>query len=60
MLSRLDQREIGSGRDEQAQRSLRQLKRMSGEVPGAAVIIQTDDKAPVELARMVLKAVGWA
>jgi hypothetical protein len=60
LLTRLDQREIGSGRDEQAQRSLRQLKRMSGEPAGAATIIQTDDKAPTELTRMVLKAVGWA
>ena len=59
-MTRLDQREIGSGRDEQAQRSLRQLKRMSGELAGAALIIQTDDKAPAELARMVLQAVGWA
>jgi hypothetical protein len=60
LLTRLDQREIGSGRDEQAQRSLRQLKRISGEPPGAAVVIQTDGKTPVELARVVLRTVGWA
>ena len=58
-MQRLDQREIGSGRDAQARRSLRQLKRISDETPGAAIIVPTDDRTPAELARIVLKAAGW-
>ena len=59
LMRRLDQREIGSGRDAQARRSLRQLKRISDETPGAAIIVPTDDRTPAELARIVLKAAGW-
>jgi hypothetical protein len=59
LMQRIDQREIGSGRDAQARRSLRQLKRISEEAPGTAMIVQTDDKTPAELAQIVLKAVRW-
>jgi hypothetical protein len=59
LMHRLDQREIGSGRDAQARRSLRQLKRISEETPGAAIIVPTDDKTPTELAQIVLKAARW-
>lgn len=59
LMQRLDQREIGSGRDAQARRSLRQLRHISDETPGATIIVPTDDKTPAELARIVLKAVRW-
>lgn len=60
LAKRLDQREIGSGRDEQMLRSLRQLERMSGEPPGTFVVVPTDDKSPAELAQIVLQTVGWS
>jgi predicted ATP-dependent serine protease len=59
LMQRIDQREIGSGRDAQARRSLRQLKRVSEEAPSAAMIVRTDDKTPAELAQIVLKALRW-
>jgi hypothetical protein len=59
LMQRLDQREIGSGRDAQARRSLRQLKRISDEAPSEAIVVPTDDKAPAELAQIVLKTAGW-
>jgi hypothetical protein len=59
LMRRIEQREIGSGRDAQARRSLRQLKRISDEAPGATIVVPSDDKTPAELAQIVLKAVRW-
>ena len=59
LLQRVDRREIGSGRDEQAQRSLRQLNRISAEPTGTSIVVQTDDKTPADLAEIVLKAARW-
>lgn len=59
LLARVARREIGSGADEQAQRSLRQAKRMASENGEGAIIVPADDKAPVDLAATLLRQVGW-
>ena len=59
ILARLAQREIGSGAEEQAQRSLRQARRMAGEDAGGVFVLPTDGKLPEELARIILREVGW-
>jgi|EndMetStandDraft_5_1072996.scaffolds.fasta_scaffold296047_1 hypothetical protein len=59
LLGRLAQREIGSGANEQAQRSLRQSRRMASEDAEGVVVLLTDGKAPVELAQIVLQKTGW-
>lgn len=59
LLARLEQREIGSGADEQAQRSLRQARRMASEDTDGIVVLSTDGKRPAELAEIVLRKIGW-
>ena len=59
LLARVAQREIGAGADEQAQRSLRQAKRMAGEAGEGMIAVPTDGKTPAELAATVLREVGW-
>lgn len=59
LLGRLARREIGSGADEQAQRSLRQARRMASECSEGVIGLPTDGKEPTELAEIVLKKVGW-
>ncbi|KKX28205.1 AAA family ATPase [Rhizobium sp. LC145] len=59
LLARLAQREIGSGAEEQAQRSLRQARRMANEDGEGAIILPTDGKAPAELAGIILQKTGW-
>ncbi|MET3578381.1 ribose 1,5-bisphosphokinase PhnN [Mesorhizobium robiniae] len=59
ILARLAQREIGSGAQEQVQRSLRQARRMASEDAGGALVVPTDGKAPQELAETILRKVGW-
>jgi hypothetical protein len=58
LLARLNQREIGSGRNEQIERSLRQARRMAEKTDGV-IVVQTDGKTPQELGRIVLRQVGW-
>jgi hypothetical protein len=60
LIQRLDQREIGSGRDAQVQRTLRQAKRLADEAAEGLLVIETDGRAPTELARTVLDKLGWA
>lgn len=59
LLARLAQREIGSGAEEQAQRSLRQARRMANGDGEGAIILPTDGKAPAELAGIILQKTGW-
>jgi hypothetical protein len=59
LIERLDKREIGSGRDEQIARTLRQAKRIAGEAANKAIIVLTDGKRPAELAADVIARVPW-
>lgn len=59
LLARLAQREIGSGADEQTQRSLRQARRMAGDVTEGVIVLPTDGQGPAELAQIILKTAGW-
>ena len=59
LLARLARREIGSGADAQAQRSLRQARRMASAVENGAIAVPTDGKTPAELAALLLVQVGW-
>lgn len=59
LLARLAQREIGSGADEQAQRSLRQARRMASEDAEDVILLPTDGKTPAELAKIILQKTGW-
>lgn len=59
LLARLERREVGSGADEQAQRSLRQARRMASEDTEDIVVLSTDGKRPAELAETILQKTGW-
>ncbi|CAN7558251.1 hypothetical protein LJR090_004713 [Bosea sp. LjRoot90] len=59
LLQRLDRREAGAGRDAQIERSLRQAKRMAGDVADGFIVVDTDGRTPAELAHDVLGKVGW-
>jgi predicted kinase len=59
LLARLAQREIGPGADAQAERSLRQARRMANENAEGLIVVATDGRTPVELARIVLAKTGW-
>ncbi len=58
LLARLDHREIGSGRNEQIERSLRQARRMAEKSDGI-IVVQTDGKTPQELGWTILQQVSW-
>ena len=59
LLVRLAQREIGSGAEEQVQRSLRQARRMANEDGEGMIALSTDGRLPAELATMILQKVDW-
>jgi hypothetical protein len=59
LIARLDQREIGLGRDEQVQRALQQARRMASEPPEGVLFVPTDGKSPSELAETLLHEIGW-
>ncbi len=59
LLARLARREIGSGADEQAQRSLRQARRIASEDTEGVIVLPTDGKEPAELAEIILREAGW-
>jgi predicted kinase len=59
LIARLDRREIGSGRDAQAQRTLRQARRMAGEQVDGLLLVPTDGMTPQTLAAAILRMVGW-
>jgi broad-specificity NMP kinase len=59
LITRLDKREIGSGRNEQIERTLRQAQRMATEQPTGAILVAVDGKTPQVTAAEILKEVGW-
>ncbi|MGE0213766.1 MAG: hypothetical protein AB7S41_18920 [Parvibaculaceae bacterium] len=59
LLDRLARREIGSGAEDQAQRSLRQARRMAREDAKDVLVVPTDDRTPPDLAETVLRQVDW-
>ncbi len=59
LAERLSRREIGSGAEEQLQRTLRRARRMAGENREGLLCIPTDGKGPAELADTILRAAGW-
>lgn len=59
LLERLARRETGSGADEQAQRSLRQARRMASQDTDGLIVLPTDGKGPAELAAAVLALTYW-
>jgi hypothetical protein len=59
LIERLQIREVGSGRDEQIERSLRQSRRMEAQGSTDVLSVPTDDRAPQDLAVTILDAVGW-
>ncbi len=59
LLSRLNRREVGSGRDDQIRRSLQQAEQMAGQRADGLLVVSTDDATPMDLADQVLRAVGW-
>lgn len=54
LLARLKQREVGSGLAGQAERTLRQARRMAEEQQDGIISVPTDGRNPAELARIVL------
>jgi predicted kinase len=59
LMARLAQREIGSGANEQAHRSLQQARRMAGEGAQGVMVLRSDGKTPAELAEIILQKTGW-
>lgn len=59
LLARLAQRDVGTGADEQAQRSLQQARRMASEEAEGIILLPTDGKRPAELAGIILQKIGW-
>ncbi|MDU0343816.1 AAA family ATPase [Bosea rubneri] len=60
LRQRLDRREAGAGRDAQIERSLKQSKRLADEDIADVLVVETDGRAPQELAREILDRIGWA
>lgn len=56
LLARLAQREAGSGLAGQAERTLRQARRMAQEQQSGIISVPTDGRNPEELAQLVLAA----
>jgi hypothetical protein len=59
ILERLARREVGSRAQEQAERSLRQVRRMAGEETSGVIVVRTAGETPEELSKTVLGQVGW-
>lgn len=59
LLGRLAQREVGSGAEEQVERSLRQARRIAGEDAEGLIVVSTDGRRPPELAKEILATLGW-
>ncbi|CEJ11865.1 hypothetical protein BN1110_02160 [bacterium YEK0313] len=59
LMERLDRREIGPGKDVQAERSLRQARRLAGEAAGTRLVIETDGRTPADLAEETIARVSW-
>jgi broad-specificity NMP kinase len=59
LAKRLERREVGSGAEEQLQRTLRQARRMAAESGDGLLRVPTDGRTPAELADTVLRETGW-
>jgi hypothetical protein len=59
LTRRVSTREIGSGHDAQLRRTLTQAARIAAQPHDDVLLLTTDDKTPVELARLVLRHTGW-
>jgi AAA domain len=59
LIERLGKREIGSGREAQIERTLRQARRMAGEEGAGLLVVATDGRTPQEIAATILRDVGW-
>ena len=55
----LDLQFVGSGADEQLQRTLRQSQRMAAASGDGLLHMPTDGKSPQELAETILHETGW-
>jgi len=60
LRQRVETREIGTGREEQTRRTLAQAEALRQQKKGRAVVVQTDDRSPEEIAREILEIIGWA
>lgn len=59
LLTRLAQREIGSGVEDQAERSLQQARRIASQEAEGLMVVPSDGKSPQELAKLILDRIGW-
>lgn len=59
LLARLAGRETGSAGAAQAERTLRQARRIATESPDTSLRFETDGETPAALAAAVLRACGW-
>jgi hypothetical protein len=59
LLRRLEKREIGSGIEDQVRRTLRQANEIATLGSAGVIELQTDGKAPQELASELLDQIGW-
>lgn len=59
LMARVARREIGSGAAEQAQRTLRQARRLANEDADGVIVVPTDGKGPTELAGIIIEKSGW-
>ena len=59
LLRRLEKREIGSGIEDQVRRTLRQANQIATLGSAGVIELQTDGKAPQELASELLDQIGW-
>lgn len=59
LLARLARREVGSGAEDQVQRTLGQARRMAGEDTEGLIVLHTDGRRPAELAQTILEKVDW-
>lgn len=59
LLERLSRREAGSGGAGQAERTLRQARRMAEEKRDGIISVPAGGRTPQELAQIVLAATGW-
>jgi AAA domain len=59
LLSRLEKREIGPGRENQVRRTLRQADQIAALRTAGVIELQTNGKAPQKLASELLNQIGW-
>jgi predicted kinase len=59
LLSRLEKREIGPGREDQVRRTLRQADQIGTIGSAGAMELKTDGKTPQEIASELLNRIGW-